>query len=309
MSHHPTAADADKVFQVLSREEIKSFNQKSDLAGAWTVLVTWSMIVGCFALVAFFPNPLTVLVAMVILGGRQLGLAVIMHDSAHRGLFKTPALNRIVGRWLGAAPIFSDMDNYMDKHAIHHASAGSPDDPDLQNYEPYAVSKASFRRKILRDLTGRTGLKTLRFFFSRGIRVWWRAAVFNLALLGLFTALGMPALYLLWIGTYLTTNMLVSRLRQAAEHAVVPDLHHPDPRMHTRTTLASWWERLTLAPNRVNFHLEHHLMPGVPPHQLRRLHLTLRDRGFYERADIAPGYGNVVARLTVPEPVAETSAG
>ena len=55
--------------------------------------------------------------------------------------------------------------------------------------------------------------------------------------LGLW-AIGRPELYLLWIGAWLTTNMLFSRLRQAAEHAVVPDLFDPDPRLHTRTTMA-----------------------------------------------------------------------
>ena len=297
-----------KVNEILSREEIRSLNQKSDLAGGWSVLVNWAMIAGCMAAVAAWPNPLTVLVALVLLGGRQLGLAVLMHDAAHRSLFKTPSLNRFVGRWLAGAPIWSDMDSYFAKHKVHHASAGSDDDPDLQNYEPYAVSRASFRRKILRDLTGRTGVKTLAFFLRRGPRVWWRAVAVNATMAGLLWLAGYPALYLLWLGSYLTTNMLVSRLRQAAEHAVVPDLKHPDPRMNTRTTLASWWERLTLAPNRVNYHLEHHLMPGVPPHRLHRLHQTLRERGFYDRADIAPGYADVVSRLTIPSRSVDPSA-
>lgn len=302
--HHP---DPTKVHQVLTREEIQRFNAKSDLAGLRTLLVTWAMIAGCFVLVATWPNPVTVLLALVLLGGRQLGLAVVMHDCGHKALFKTPALNRFVGRWLAGGPVWSDVDSYMSKHRVHHASAGSPEDPDLQNYEPYAVSKASLRRKVLRDLTGRTGLRALRFFFSRGPAVWWRSLVCNLLLFGLLAVLGHPWLYLLWIGAYLTTNMLVSRIRQAAEHAVVPDLHDPDPRLHTRTTLASWWERLTIAPNGVNYHLEHHLMPGVPPHQLPKLHRLLEERGFYEHADIAPGYADVVSRLTVKGEVRDPS--
>lgn len=307
MSHAHDHPDPTKIHQVLTREEIQRFNTKSDLAGLRTLTVTWAMIAGCFAVVALWPNPLTVLVALVLLGGRQLGLAVVMHDCGHKALFKTPRLNRFVGRWLAGGPIWSDVDSYMSKHRVHHASAGSEDDPDLQNYEPYAVTKASFRRKILRDLTGRTGLRSLRFFFSRGPRVWWRSVVSNALLFALLAALGQPWLYLLWIGAYLTTNMLVSRIRQAAEHAVVPDLHDPDPRLHTRTTLASWWERLTIAPNGVNYHLEHHLMPGVPPHQLPKLHRLLKERGFYENADIAPGYADVVSRLTVKSEVREPS--
>ena len=113
------------------------------------------------------------------------------------------------------------------------------------------------------------------------------------------------ALYLLWLGAWFTTNMLFSRLRQAAEHAVTPDLYDPDPRLHTRTTIARWWERLTLAPNGVNFHLEHHLLPSVPPYRLPSLHRMLQERGFYEQAEIANGYREVVAKLTVKQPAEE----
>lgn len=290
-----------KVTEVLSRDEIAGLNRKSDWLGAWTVLFNWAMVAGLLALVAAWPNPLTVLVALVLLGGRQLGLAVLMHDCGHRGLFQSARLNLVVGRWLCAAPVFSDLDSYIKKHQKHHTKAGSEEDPDLQNYRDYAVSKASFRRKILRDLTGRTGVKTLAGAIRvGGIRYLWRPLTVNALLASALWALGRPELYLLWLGAWFTTNMLFSRLRQAAEHAVVPDLFDPDPRLHTRTTLARWWERLTLAPNRVNFHLEHHLLPTVPPYRLSTLHCMLSRRGFYEQADIAHGYREVVGRLTLP---------
>ena len=289
-----------RVTDVLSREEIARFNTKSDLRGAYTLLFNWGVIALVLALVAWRPNPVTVLVALALIGGRQLGLAVLMHDCGHRALFRSAFLNRFCGRWLAAAPIFSDLDSYFKKHQVHHASAGSEEDPDLENYRHYAVSKASFRRKILRDLTGRTGLRTLyRVFRAGGLRVLWRGLIANAVLLAFFVAIGKPWLYLIWLGAYLTTNMLFSRLRQAAEHAVVPDLYDPDPRLHTRTTLPRWWERLFLAPNQVNFHLEHHLLPSLPAYHLREVHRLLEERGFYQRADIAHGYREVVQRLTV----------
>jgi fatty acid desaturase len=69
--------------------------------------------------------------------------------------------------------------------------------------------------------------------------------------------------------------------------------------MHTRTTLPRWWERLTLAPNHVNYHLEHHLLPTVPPYRLPALHRLLRERGFYRCAEIIDGYSAVLGKLTV----------
>jgi fatty acid desaturase len=72
---------------------------------------------------------------------------------------------------------------------------------------------------------------------------------------------------------------------------------------NTRTTIARWWERLFLAPNRVNFHLEHHLLMTVPHHNLPRLHRLLRERGGLDGSCIAPGYLSVF-RLATSRPEA-----
>jgi len=295
-----SSGELTKVTDVLSVDEIRQLKMKSDQAGTTTLIVTWLMIIGCFVMVAQWPNPLTILFAWIVIAGRQLGLAVLTHDAAHQSLFRTPALNRVTGNWLAGAMVMTDMDSYFASHQIHHRCAGSADDPDLMNYKSYAVSKASLRRKVIRDLTGQTGVKALRFTFSQNINLWWRSAIANAALFAVLTLAGYPLLYLLWIVCYLTSYMLISRLRQAAEHAVVPQLDDADPRMHTRTTLARWWERLTLAPNYVNYHLEHHLLPGIAPHQYPKMHRMLKKRGFYKNADVSPGYVDVVSRLTIP---------
>ena len=63
-----------------------------------------------------------------------------------------------------------------------------------------------------------------------------------------------------------------------------------NPLQNTRTTLARWWERLILAPNRVNFHLEHHLYMTVPHYNLPRLHKLLKTRGVLDDACVEQGY-------------------
>jgi len=108
------------------------------------------------------------------------------------------------------------------------------------------------------------------------------------------TASGHPLLYLLWAGAWLTVNTLVTRIRSIAEHAMVPD--PADPLRNTRTTLATWWERLLLAPNRVNYHLEHHLLMTVPHYKLPRLHRMLAERGLLDGALVTKGYRAVLER-------------
>jgi len=100
----------------------------------------------------------------------------------------------------------------------------------------------------------------------------------------------------LWVGAFLTTNTLVTRIRAIAEHSMAPD--PADPLRNTRTTLASWWERLLVSPCRVNYHLEHHLMMTVPHYNLPRMHRLLRERGVLDGALVAHGYLEVLRDAT-----------
>jgi len=297
----------------LGSEELRQFTARSNFAGLALLAGNWAAIAFIFAAVAAWPNVFSVLLALLLLGGRQLGLAVLMHEAGHKTLFRSQRLNDTLGQWLAAYPVLGDCDAYGASHREHHRLAGTGDDPDLPNYRAYPVSAASFRRKLLRDLTGQTGLKlllgTLRGTGNRimmrdgeGTNAVAQGFVANAVLFTVLWLTGHPALYLLWVGAYLTTYPLVARIRQVAEHGNVPALYEPDPRGNTRTTRASLLERMVLAPNNVNYHIEHHLLPSVPCWRLPTLHRLLVERGFY--ADhpqaIASGYLDVIRRA-VPE--------
>jgi len=288
-----------------TRPEIQQLLRISDLRGWGSVAIDWALVAACFALVARWPNPLTVVVALLGIGGRQLGLAVLMHEASHRTLLRSRSWNDRVGSWLCAYPVWSDLHAYRAYHLQHHAKVWTAEDPDLGLVLPFPITRASLRRKVWRDLSGQTGRKFARAAWKRSLAR-WRAgdpagrraflgfAATNAALLAILAALGHPALYLLWAGAWLTTNTLVTRIRSIAEHAMVPD--PGDPLRNTRTTLASWWERILLAPNRVNFHLEHHLLMTVPHYRLPRMHRMLDERGLLDDALVTRGYRAVLAR-------------
>lgn len=297
----------------LSREEIRTFATRSDFMGAWLVLRNWLEIAAIFTAVALWTHPITILLGVVLLGGRQLGLSILMHEAGHKTLFKSPALNQHIGQWLAAYPVLGDCNAYGASHREHHRLAGTDADPDLINYRDYPISAASFRRKLFRDLTGQTGLKLLVGNLSgAGNRIMMRdgegtdarfqGLFANACLFAILWALGHPALYALWLAAYLTSYLFVARLRQLAEHGNVTALYAPDPRGNTRTTHASFLERLLVCPHNVNFHIEHHLLPSVPAWRLPKLHALLTQRGFYDDHPdaIAAGYWSVLQRA-VPE--------
>jgi fatty acid desaturase len=291
----------------LSKQEIRYFTSKENWLAWRTVVLSWAGIFAVFWVVDTWTNSLTILAALVLLPGRQLALAVITHECGHGTFFESRGLNRFVGQFIAANPVFTDMHNYAQGHTRHHQLAGTHEDPDLPNYQAYPVAADSFRRKVKRDLTGQTGYKLMRYIFSQArlvfsedpamrarARPFVQQLLVNLLFALLLGLLFQPWIYLLWITAYMTTYMLVVRIRQVAEHANVPDLYDSDPRRNTRTTIPRWWERLVFAPNYVNYHLEHHFMAAVPCYRLKALHELLKQRGAYEETPIFQGYGAVL---------------
>ncbi len=289
----------------LSREEIRELLAPRDLRSWFSIALNWGIVFGAAAIVAQWPNPLTVVVALFVIGGRQLSCAAMMHDASHRALFSDRALNDWAGNWLAAYPVWSDTERYRPYHMQHHAKTAGPEDPDLGLVTPFPVTAASMRRKVWRDISGRTGWKFAKASWRRTFGQMTRSPearnaaigmlVSNLVLLVIFSLSGHPSLYLLWAVAWLTTYTLVTRIRAIAEHALTPGALDPDdPLNNTRTMIARWWERLVVAPNRLNYHLEHHLLMTVPHYNLPRMHRMLADRGVLDHACVERSYWRIL---------------
>jgi len=284
----------------LSREEMAALTRRSDGRGWWAFAVNWALIAGAFAAAIRWPYPPVILAAVLVLGGRQLGLGILVHDCAHGALFRRRRLNDWAGQWLAGVPVNVPLAAYRTYHLEHHRHAGTPRDPDLRFVSSYPVSAATLRRKLLRDLTGRTGARDLaaslrRFRWRDG----WSWAVFHALLFAALAASGGWWAYGLWWAAAIFVYPTIMRLRQIGEHGVAGDRGHPDPRLNTATTLARPWERLLVAPNHVHYHLEHHIAAGVPPYRLGTMHRLLRQRGFFDGFDcLSHGYADVLRRAT-----------
>ena len=130
----------------------------------------------------------------------------------------------------------------------------------------------------------------------------------NLALLtGLTLAGHWWAYFGLWLLPLATWNQMVTRLRNIAEHAVVPD--HDDPMRHARTTLASFWERALIAPYWVNYHCEHHMFMHLPCYRLPAAHKLLARKGITAQMEVKRGYWGVLKEASArPQTAAPAAA-
>ncbi|MGB5077293.1 MAG: fatty acid desaturase [Sphingorhabdus sp.] len=108
-----------------------------------------------------------------IIGGRQLGLAILMHDAAHGLLHRNRKLNNWLGEWPSGAAVGSDLQSYRSYHLTHHRYTQQAEDPDLGLSAPFPTSRASLWRKLFRDLTGQTFYKQRKAQFrmaAKGVR-------------------------------------------------------------------------------------------------------------------------------------------
>ena len=293
---------------VLTRDEIARVTAKSDLAAWWLVFLQWASVIAIFVMTAIWTNPLTVIAGTILLAGRHLGFGVIAHDCGHKSLFRTRWLNEFVVDWLITPPHFSNNYAYMRGHLMHHRLAGTEQDPDLPNYQDYPISRDRLKRKIKRDLTGQTGWREMKSIYGKARNIhklkpesracFLRGVAMNLLMLGTLIAFGEGLLYLMWVYSYFFIYPLISRIRQVAEHAAVPDRLSPDPRENTRTIEAGWIDKLFFAPYGLNFHLEHHTLASVPCYRLKDMHNLLRSRGYYDGVSFPKGYLELLKQVS-----------
>lgn len=296
-------------------QEWKPFQMRSAWVGPLLVGHCWAVI--ALAVFAGVLMPWLIPLCIMVVGTRQLGLAILMHEAAHGGLSRSNRLNDFLGHWLCAVPIGASLKAYRPYHLTHHRFAQQAEDPDLMLSAPFPVSPASLRRKLIRDLTGQTFFKQrvllpLAQARSSGPRdggahdyeaiVTGRSVLpflaFNAVLQTCFVAAGVWwAFFLLWLLPMATWFPMVTRLRNIAEHACVEG-SSTDPFRAARTTRANLWERAFIAPYWVNFHAEHHLFMHVPCWKLPRLHRAIHTKPQAEAMEVAPGYASVLKAVT-----------
>jgi fatty acid desaturase len=259
----------------------------------------------------FWPNPLVLMIAVLVVGTRQHALFVIAHDAAHYLLYERRWLNDLVGRLCASVQGLS-MCTYRVIHRLHHNNLYGELDPDTALHGGYPRGRAYLIKKLLKDLSGLTAWKTYAYFLGGAPAVNTRT---NLALRPLddtseklrteakrdrnlviaFHALFLLVLawsgylveYLvLWMLPLVTVVQAILRLRAIAEHGATTDFSSPLTAARTNTGPA--WLEWLLFPHHVNYHIEHHLYASVPHYNLPALHRAMAKRGALEGAELVP---------------------
>ncbi len=223
-------------------------------------------------------------IAFLFMGRAFALFSSLAHEAAHRLLFSNRKVNDVVGRWVVGAPGFVPTDLYRRGHMAHHRDEFGPNEPDMNLYVGYPVSRASLRRKLVRDAVGISGWKNLKGLF-RGLkyaatrRHAARILVAQLVLMALFALAGFWwAYWLMWFLPWMTQWRVINRLRAIAEHGGME--RSKDRRRTTHVVRQRPIARFFMVPYNIGWHLPHHVDIGVPWRNLPRYHRELAASGW-----------------------------
>ena len=209
--------------------------------------------------------------------------------------------------FLSGSALFQDNRVYRPYHLKHHRFTETEDDPDLALSAPFPITKISFFRKVLRDLTGITGFRRYSQALISILKtdgdnlpdrlkgIWFKIHGFLITNILIFLAISFffhwSLYFLLWWLPAFTYYSLIIRIRNIAEHCVTSGSTDLD---NTRTTLTNPIVRFLMAPHRVNYHLEHHLFMMCPWYNLPKAHKMMIQNGYKDKMCIENSYRAVL---------------
>ena len=110
-----------KISDYLDRDDVARFTAKSDLQAWRLVLANWLAIAVILGVAGAYPNIITIPAALVLLAGRQLGLAVLEFE-AKQGFY--PGYANSNGSWIGVlVPYLGRNDISTDACAYMHQAS------------------------------------------------------------------------------------------------------------------------------------------------------------------------------------------
>lgn len=206
------------------------------------------------------------------------GVSLFTHEAVHGTLSPNPALNRALGA-VCAWPVLQNFAAYQVLHLRHHDHLGLPGDPDhYDNYTRWSwlVFAMHWGRLIVGYPAYVTAIPILGFRQGRGMERFWIAFEVACVVILAFTVIASPIPRALLIHAWLIPMFFINTLvniRGMSQHTLLE--HQSDPILGTRSILTNRVTAFFMCNE--NYHLEHHLYPGVPWYHLPRLHAALRE--------------------------------
>jgi len=279
-------------------------------------MAIWGVIFLALGIVAVRPNVFTFILALVVIGSRQLALGLAAHEAMHGVLFTNRAINDWVGKWICARPIWVNFDLYRIEHFEHHRHLGTDGDPDLGIKSRFPMRRSKwaiallmyasgimiwklFRRRLRMDLGYTTYSVTTNSrpippeTYRGGERFWlglknMTPPVLSLVVLtSLLWALGFPEGVLIYLLAFYTTFPIFFNILMVSQHTETPADGPVIGNVRTigLNPVVNW----LFFPMNSNLHVEHHALMTIPSYKLGQLNRELRKRNLFNPEQLNSG--------------------
>jgi fatty acid desaturase len=230
---------------------------------------------------------------MVLIGTFIQAIAILMHEALHGNLFQSTRLNRWATFAFGVPAFFSGT-AYKVAHLNHHRQTRTKQDQDeISNlYMTPAQYRAIFYALFftatfmyLFTVLPRTAIQIGTYRERRAVALEYAAIVMICSGVMFWGVSAGHANWLLWYWILpIQVAMFLSNIRGLSEHLCTSTDHLLEK---TRTITSNGLVSFLML--NLNYHLEHHLFPGVPWYNLRKVHRVLQPvyaaaRPFVERS-------------------------
>ena len=282
-------------------DALRPLYRLSDARATFALVWCWFWIGLAIAAAVRFDHWLAYALAFIVIAGRQVALLFLVHEAAHHRMFKQRVWSDRIVNVCAGFTLGMHVDSYRRHHLQHHRHLNTASDPDWQLHQnefwrwPRDTRSAfvAFAKSVL-------GLHARKWLGVLALSPWARFASMTrferIAFVSLCSALALLLavtqscwVFLgLWILPMFTLTFALHHLRTIAEHIAVAGTHELN---ESRTVVSSPFERFFVAPMGVNFHLEHHLFPGIPAYHLEAAHaLLMQDAVFRAQAHLTRSY-------------------
>ncbi|CAI8871031.1 Fatty acid desaturase [Pseudomonas sp. IT-232MI5] len=268
-------------------------SRSSDVTFALKFAIYLALIVtgGCLALSG---HPWEIAIGVILLGSMFAHGVELQHQVLHSQGFRNKKLNELFGILLGL-PMLVSFADYKASHMHHHRYLGTPENREFFDYgDQYGeLSLRSISALLTRLLMVSHYPRFFKNVFiafssqyqnvssnvSKRIKRDHLSMVLMIALLGLVSfQFGYEIIVYLWIIPLMFVAAPVHALIEMPEHFRCAT-DSTDPYENTRTIKSNAF--MNWFTNGNNYHVEHHLMPGLPIDRLHDLHEKIHENCRY----------------------------
>ncbi|MFK7867341.1 MAG: fatty acid desaturase [Alphaproteobacteria bacterium] len=282
------------------KQELKKLHKKNNRHGflaisedIWFIASAMFLFLGIH--IGFLP------LSLIIIGARQRALATLLHETAHGILFKSPRLNRIIGKYILAPIIFQSFLRYKKSHVYcHHPFIGDKkQDPDYSYMlSEKAYQKANYKsvyiNLVIKPLLGYKLLPYFKTIVTNRLFPLQKEAnkssyadlimmlfVHLLILISSFVFIDYTdkifKACLLWYFSLFFIHPIIGWFIELSEHYPMMSYKTKSEIYFSRNRYAGAIETFLFSIHKENYHLTHHLYPSIPFWNLKKATAILRE--------------------------------